>query len=245
MTGANPIQDVSFVSRLAGVPATVPFYHAIVHSLPHVLGEMARNPRYLSPRCLPMYAKSYLVAAANALGYKRLRVDLVQFGVFGFLGWDEQEVQARISSESGWDHPRGTYSQQRFDCPVAYLKNFIYRTALGVCKIDEYYAMMVREGLVERAEALRRLEQDSRFDEERVQALLERLGIRERPAWERLRAARTLLDDGWPRQHHLSAEAEGRTGSRAAGASENRFVTARCGGYPVPGESSGFPGAMG
>jgi hypothetical protein len=198
VTGASAIQDAPFVSQLSHVSATVPFEASIVKAGPRVLLAMARNPRYLNPLCLSVLAKSYLVAMIKAIGPGRLGLGVTKLGVFSFLKWDEQEVTSRVTAELGWDYPRDTDQMQRFDCPIAHLKNYIYRSALGVSKIDEYYANMVREGSLSRDEAMRRLEQDSRFDDEPLLDAIERTGNDGRMLLPRLKDATAVLNRQTP-----------------------------------------------
>lgn len=193
VTGSSAIQDTPFISALAHVSANASFSGSIVRSAPRVLLAMLRTPRYLNPLCLPVLAKSYLVALLLAMGPRWLGLHVTKMGVFSFIKWCEEEVTTRVTNELDWDYPHDTNQPQRFDCPVAYLKNYIYWSALGMCKMDEYYAAMVREGAMSRADALHRLEQDSRFNDQRLSAVLEQTGNDVSDVLPRLKQAAAML----------------------------------------------------
>ena len=163
VNGANPMQLTSFMNALTNLPSKLSFHEAIVKSLPQILKEVVRNPKYLSPQVIPITAKSYYTALINAMGPKRFGFDISVFRFFYFIEWNESEVESRISSELNWEHPHNK-SVQRFDCPIAYLKNFIYLKTIGVTKVNDYYAKMLRDGLINPDNALERINRENAFN---------------------------------------------------------------------------------
>lgn len=177
VNGANPMQDASFIRELSHLHSNTPFYQSIVKALPLVLVQIFRNPGYLRPQYIPITIKSFIVSLINAIGPKQFGFNISTIGFFYFIKWNEQEVLSRIESELKWDYPHGMESTQRFDCPIAYFKNFIYWRTMGMSKVDDYYAKIVRENLMTRQEALQIIQEKGTFDLDKIQQFLEETGI--------------------------------------------------------------------
>lgn len=176
VNGANPMQHTSFINALTNLPSNIPFHEAIVKSLPQVLKEIFMNPKYLSPKVIPITVKSYITALINAIGPKHFGFEISSFGFFYFVEWNENEVLSKIRSELNWEHPHNK-SNQRFDCPISYLKNFIYLKTIGVTKVNDYYAKMLREGLINPDEAQQRLNKENTFSLNQLQEFFKKIGI--------------------------------------------------------------------
>lgn len=177
VSGANPMQDTSFISELISVDSSASFHKAITRSLPHVMKEVLANPRYLKPEFIPITVKSYISAIISAFGPKKFGFDLTTLAFFYFVEWNEHEVESRIKEELGWQHPKNT--TQRFDCPVAHLKDFIYWKSIGITKIDDYYAKMIRDGLISREAASQKIIAQHDFDIDALKDFVGRLGVSE------------------------------------------------------------------
>jgi hypothetical protein len=59
----------------------------------------------------------------------------------------------------GWDYPKelGTW---RFDCSVGSLKEVLYSSLIKRNEKEEFYSKQIREGMITRAEAVQKLEQN-------------------------------------------------------------------------------------
>ena len=86
--------------------------------------------------------------------YKGLNV----IGLFEYIGWNESEIDMTIKEELGWERPKEWPINWRADCKIHWLKEFLYRETLGFTKNDELLSGMVRAGMIDREEAMRRLE---------------------------------------------------------------------------------------
>jgi len=177
VSGANPMQDASFIKELSHISSNVPFYQAIVKTPSHILGEILRNPRYLHPQYIPITVKSYIISIINAIGPKQFGFDISKISLFSFIEWNEQGVLSRIKSELNWDYPHEMKLTQRFDCPISCLKNLIYYRTVGVSKIDDYYAKMIREGLITREDALQKIQEENTFPLDEILRFLDKTGI--------------------------------------------------------------------
>lgn len=111
------------------------------------------------------------------MGPKHFGFDISVFRFFYFIEWNESEVLSRITSELNWEHPPNK-SSQRFDCPISYLKNFVCLKTIGVTKVNDYYAKMLRDGLINPDDALQRMNEENNFNLNELQELLKGIGIK-------------------------------------------------------------------
>ena len=83
--------------------------------------------------------------------------------MFYYLEWKEDEIISRIKTELSWESPAEVASTWRFDCAVASLKDFIHFKIFGVTEKEDLYAKMIREHVISREEALKRIERESQI----------------------------------------------------------------------------------
>jgi hypothetical protein len=105
--------------------------------------------------------------------------DITWVELFNYVEWDEQEIMSRIKSELDWDSPPELKSTWRFDCRVKHLVDFMYMKTLNMTDKDDFYAKMVREGLMTREDALQRLQDENRLYFDEIQLLLDQAGIQD------------------------------------------------------------------
>ena len=88
-----------------------------------------------------------------------------------------------------WEGPANVKSTWRFDCRVKHLVDMMYVKTLGLTDKDDFYAKMVREGLITRAEALQKLEAQNALYPDEVRTLLDQAGIQDPSILEAVDAA--------------------------------------------------------
>jgi len=121
--------------------------------------------------------KGYLFADSYSLGSRLFGYNIKSIEIFSFVEWNEEEILSRIKSELNWDYPRKLNSSWRFDCRVAHLKDFMYMKTMGMTEKDDFYAKMVREGLMTRDDALLRLQKENELHLDEIRLLLSEVGI--------------------------------------------------------------------
>lgn len=175
--GGNPYEYTSFKKELLHVSRDEGHESAFIKYAFGFLREAVRNPAYFHPICVPTMAKGYLFGNQYAIGSRLFGGNITWIDLFHYLTWDEQEIISRIQSELGWDYPRKLSSTWRFDCRVGHLKDFMYMKTLGMTESDDFYAKIVREGLMTREDALQRLQRENRLHLDEIQGLLRQVGI--------------------------------------------------------------------
>lgn len=133
--------------------------------------EIVRNPYYvLSPGCSIAFAREFL--------YRYLyKPDLRIVKLFQFLAWDEKTILSVIRNELQWKKPPHSRSNWRSDCKIHLLREYLYRETLGFTKNDELLSSMIRENMITREEALKRLEDENVISEQFLTAFFDELGL--------------------------------------------------------------------
>ena len=177
VSGGNRYEDVSFKKVLLGVSANEHAEATITKALTGLVKENVKHLSYLKPVYIPTMIKGYLFADPYTIGSRLWGRNVSKIDLFFYIRWNEQQILSRIRSELDWDYPRSLNSSWRFDCRVGHLKDFMYKTALGLTEKDDFYAKTVREGVFTREEALQRVEAENAIHLDEVEALLRDSGV--------------------------------------------------------------------
>jgi hypothetical protein len=175
--GVNRYEDTSYKKALLGISKGESWEGTFVKIFAGVVRELVKNYRYLYP---PFYYRmliAYLFGDPYALGSKLLSKKLYMLSLFNYIEWNDADVVRRIKSELGWNSPACLNSNWRFDCKIAHLKDLIYLKSLGITEKDDLYAKMVREGLISREEAIRKISLENDLPIEIIKELLADAGI--------------------------------------------------------------------
>ena len=132
-----------------------------------------KNPYYiLNP--------SFLVALLKEFYYRyiyKLDNQIQTLGLFEFIPWNEKEICSIIENKLNWQKPKHIQTSWRSDCKIHFLKQYLYRETLGFTKNDELLSGMIRENMITREEALKRLEHDNIISKKHLADFLNELGI--------------------------------------------------------------------
>lgn len=186
VTGGNPYEDTAFKKELLNLSRDEDYYHYYRRSAGGVLREIARNPAYLAPVCLPTMARGYLFGDNHAMGPKIFARRIHFIDLFLYIPWVEKTVLSRIDSEMGWRKPAAAASSWRSDCRISHLKDALYLLMIGMTEKDDFYAKMVRHGDMSRDEALKRLEAENRPNIDEIRELLRFAGVEADPFFRKL-----------------------------------------------------------
>ena len=177
ISGGNRYEEVSFKKVLLHTSAGEKAEKTLVKEIWGLLRATSKNLAYFKPQFVPALLRGYLFSNPYALGSRLFKRGVKGIDLFFFIPWSEEEVVSRITSELDWDYPREYHSTWRFDCRVGHMKDYMYLKTLGLTEKDDYYAKMVREGLMTREEALLRLKKENILPMDEIKALLSEAGI--------------------------------------------------------------------
>jgi hypothetical protein len=182
VSGGNRFEQVSFKKVLLLTSAHENAETTLIKEIFGILRETSKNLSYFKPHIAPWLVKGYLFGNPYALGSRLLGHNVAGIDLFFFIEWKEHEVLSRIQSELAWDYPKQSGSSWRFDCKIGHMKDFMYMQTLGITERDDFYAKMVREGLIGRDEALQRLQKENMIHLGHIKQLLNEVGITDIPS---------------------------------------------------------------
>jgi asparagine synthetase B (glutamine-hydrolysing) len=155
----NMIEDAPYKTGLMGVPQDDHGNTLTGMSLRNKLGMLgyfaknyARNPAYINES---------LKDTANAFWQTFMVKDDFLY-LFHYLPWREDEIVGTIRREYDWEIAEDTSTTWRIGDGTAAFYNYIYQTIAGFTEDECMLANMVREGHIDRPEALRRAADYSR-----------------------------------------------------------------------------------
>jgi hypothetical protein len=99
---------------------------------------------------------------------------------YDYVRYDDARILSTVSEKMKWGKSPDSPSTWRFDCEIHAILEYIYGKTLGYTEKDELYSKMIREGSLERSEALKRIELENRNAEVNLHIaseLLDRLGL--------------------------------------------------------------------
>lgn len=141
--------------------------------------ETLKSPAYLKPYNAGVYASEYAhffhLERIQRLFYPGQR--LLDF--YRYVEWNEDRILSTITRELGWRQDARSASSWRFDCRLSYLKNYLMARTAGSTEKEDGLSNMVREGMITREEALKRLDAEAVIAGELVDDLLSDIGLEE------------------------------------------------------------------
>lgn len=149
----NMIEDAPYKTGLMGVPQDDHGNTLTGMSLRNklgMLGYFAKN--YLRN---PAYLNESLLDTANAF-YQTFVVKDDFLYLYHYLPWNEDRIVRTIRDEYDWEIAEDTTTTWRIGDGTAPFYNYIYQTIAGFTEDEVMLANMVREGHIDRDEALRR-----------------------------------------------------------------------------------------
>ena len=134
-----------------------------------------RHPGVL--RYFGLAFKASILYLSPFTAYLRFRYPSIRVvNYFTETEWHEQDLK-HILTELGWKLPDGFYSMKKADCTFAHVKNLMTSLASGANYSDFLFSNMVRFGLLERDEALSRLQREGRPPEGPINEAYRTLGL--------------------------------------------------------------------
>ena len=143
------------------------------------VSEVAANPRWIvNPVCLTTQLQEFYHHYYHGRLRRRRLENVLAIAPFdAHVRWEETEIVSKIEDELNWMKHPGTESTWRGDCDIALLKLYLYKKTLGYNDKDEGLSFLVRDGQINRDEAVSRLEKEGDISDELIEELFWRLGL--------------------------------------------------------------------
>ncbi len=189
MCTGNMIEDAPYKTGLMGVREDDHGNTLTGMSLRNKLGMV----RYFAKNYAlnPSYFNESLLDTANAFYQTFILKDDFLY-LFQYLPWREDTIVNTIRQEYNWEIATDTASTWRIGDGTAAFYNYIYKTIAGFTEDDAMLANMVREGHLDRDEALRRSHEYSKPRWPSVREYANLIGISAEEALQVINAAPKL-----------------------------------------------------
>lgn len=99
---------------------------------------------------------------------------------FDYVAWDRRQIKETIMQEVGWNAPPEGVSSWRFGCTILPVVNYCFKQTFGFTRNFDGFANMVRDGKMEKEEALKQEAATGLMDEELVRTLRDEFKLSER-----------------------------------------------------------------
>ncbi len=146
----------------------------------HYLGEFLRNPSYLNRSVwdtLSAYQSYYFEPREGFLS------------LYDYVDWDETTIEETLQAEYNWETSPDTDSTWRIGDGTAAFYNYVYMTIAGFSEVDTFRSNQIREGQVDRSEALEMVMQENRPRYASIKWYLDVLGLDFGPVVEKINQA--------------------------------------------------------
>jgi hypothetical protein len=124
----------------------------------------------------PAYVNTSLVDTAFAyVSYYFIPHHYAWF--YDYVPWEESHVENVLRDEYDWETDPGTPSTWRIGDETAAFYNYIYYTVAGFTENDTFRSNQVREGVISRDEALKRVEEENRPRYDAIKEYLQLINV--------------------------------------------------------------------
>ncbi|MCP3414749.1 hypothetical protein NLM16_11610 [Bradyrhizobium brasilense] len=151
---SNPLEKTHFKAGFCGVPPTLghrPSQFAQLQMASYYGKEFLLNPRYIN--------KSLLDTAGAFFSYYSIKHEYLR--LFDYIPWVESEVNDSLIDQYDWETANDTRSTWRIGDGTAAFYNYIYTRVAGFSENDTFRSNQIREGVLDRASALRLVEMEN------------------------------------------------------------------------------------
>ena len=124
----------------------------------------------------PSYLNSSLIDSAAAFWHTFIEKDDSIY-LYKYLEWREDKVVNTIKEKYNWEMASDTKTTWRIGDATAAFYNYIYQTLAGFTEDDDMLSNMIREGYLEREEALKRSKEYAKPRLESIKEYTEKIGI--------------------------------------------------------------------
>lgn len=173
--GINNLENTNFKTGFAGLPPQFDkkrIYSLSVFNQLKLFGFVGKNI-FKSPG----YINQSMVDSLGSFAVRYLSPKKDYFHLFDYYKWDEQELETLIEKEYHWEKAIDTDSTWRIGDGTASFYNYIYYTVAGFTENDTFRSNQIREGMILRDEALKKVNIENEVRYETMRWYLEIIGV--------------------------------------------------------------------
>jgi asparagine synthetase B (glutamine-hydrolysing) len=173
--GVNYLENTDFKTGFAGIPPN--FEKKRIYSLS--LKNKIRLFSYVGRNLIntPSYLNQSVIDTLGSFAARYIAPKKDYFHFFDYYPWDEKEIENIILSEYDWETAADMNSTWRIGDGTASFYNYLYYTVAGFSEIDTFRSNQLREGMINREDALKMSLEENRPRYESIKWYLEILGL--------------------------------------------------------------------
>jgi glutamine---fructose-6-phosphate transaminase (isomerizing) len=155
LLAANPYEKTTFKAGFCGVPPAKgnrPSLAERLQMLAYFGKEFLLNPGLLNG--------SLLDSADAFISFYGIKHDYVR--MFEYVPWQENVINGTLTQDYNWELATDTSTTWRIGDGTAAFYNYVYCLVAGFTENDTFRSNQIREGVIGRAEALRKIEVENR-----------------------------------------------------------------------------------
>lgn len=150
--GVNPLEVTHFKAGFLGIPPDFEekrvYSHGVMKQVRyHTLrfGAMLSSPGYFNTSLWDTLSGEYYRSFTNKDDY---------YHIFDYWRWDEKQIDETLTGEYDWERAVDTNTTWRIGDGTAAFYNYIYQSVAGFTEHDTFRSNQIREGEMNRADAL-------------------------------------------------------------------------------------------
>ena len=126
------------------------------------LYELIKNPLYfLNATNTFMYLKEYFYCFHSNRIQDLFYPSQKTLRLYRYIEWNEDKIISTIRKDLNWKVSNFSSSPWRFDCLISVIKNYLLKKSIGITEKDEILSNMIREKMITKEEALRRIDSEN------------------------------------------------------------------------------------
>lgn len=173
--GINHLENTDFKTGFAGLPPKFDkkrIYSLSIKNQLNLFGFVGKN---LIEN--PAYINQSVFDSLGSFAVRYLAPKKDYFHLFDYYKWDEKELESLILKEYKWEKAIDTDSTWRIGDGTASFYNYIYHTVAGFTENDTFRSNQIREGLITREEALKKIYEENKVRYETLRWYIEIIGL--------------------------------------------------------------------
>jgi hypothetical protein len=173
--GVNPLEVTHFKAGFLGVPPD--FEEKRVYSHGWQKQMEYQKLRFKAMLKSPGYFNSSLWDTLSGEYYRSFTEKKDYYHIFDYWRWDEKIIDDTLINQYDWETAIDTNTTWRIGDGTAAFYNYIYYLVAGFTEHDTFRSNQIREGEMDRAEALRLVEDENQPRYENIKWYLDAVGL--------------------------------------------------------------------
>ncbi|MFO1389027.1 hypothetical protein [Cellvibrio sp.] len=173
--GVNPLEVTHFKAGFLGIPPDFEEKRVYMHGWQKQLEY--QSLRFKAMLKSPGYFNSSLWDTLSGEYYRSFTDKKDYYHIFDYWRWEEQLIDDTLINQYGWETAVDTNTTWRIGDGTAAFYNYIYYLVAGFTEHDTFRSNQIREGQMNRDEALRLVEDENRPRYPNIRWYLDAVGI--------------------------------------------------------------------